>query len=135
MSLPKIIFDTSAIRAMSKDAAFAEPYIRALSSGFEVLLTAMSVDELAAAPVPRTRETQFACCQQLLNSGKCVWPPHEIITRLVLAHANDARRFNWQLFNHESSIKGACHDHPAENDTVRNRDERNGCHLSSPRCA
>jgi hypothetical protein len=96
MPLPRIVFDTSAVNTLAKDGALAEPQIAALKSGFDVLLTAMSVDEMIAAPVALTRETLFARCQRLLVSGRCVWPPHEIIARLVLAHANDPRRFNWR---------------------------------------
>jgi hypothetical protein len=99
MSLSRIIFDTSALSALAKDAAVTEPYIRALNCGFDLLLTAMSVDELIAAPIAHTREAQFACCQQLLVSGTCVWPPHEIITRLVRAHANDGPWFDWRRVN------------------------------------
>jgi len=96
MSLPRIVFDTSALTAFANGATLSAPYISGLNCGYEVVLTAMSVDELLSAPVASTREAQVALCQQLLVSGICVWPPHEILTRLAVTHVNDGRNFDWR---------------------------------------
>ena len=111
MALPKLIFDTSALSAFAKDAALSEPYIKALNCGYDVLLTAMSVDELISAPVAGTREDQLACCQRLLVSGTCIWPPHEIMTRLAVTHANSAQGYDWRkVYLRAQAYEGAIID-------------------------
>jgi hypothetical protein len=96
MSLPRIVFDTSVLNALAKGGSRSEPYIKALNCGFDVCLTAMSVDELISTTDEDTREMLIACCQRLLASGRCVWPPHEILTLLVSAHARNPAGFDWQ---------------------------------------
>jgi hypothetical protein len=96
MSRPVVIFDTSALNELIKGGQNSEPHFAALNCGFDVWLTAMSVDEIIATPVPDTREALVAGLQRLLTSGRCVWPPHEILTLLTSAHAKDPARFNWR---------------------------------------
>ena len=96
MPLPTIAFDTSALNALAKGRLRTEPYIKALNCGFDVCLPAMSVDELIATTNPEIRELLIDCCQRLLVSGRCIWPPHEIVKLLVSAHARDSVRFDWR---------------------------------------
>jgi len=96
MPLPTIVFDTSAVNRLAKDASHSEPLMVGLRHGFNVQVTGMVVSELISTPVSATRETLIACCQKLLSSGRCIWPPHEIIRLLVLAHAKNSALFNWQ---------------------------------------
>ncbi len=99
MPLPKIVFDTSAVNRLVKDGSRAEPLMIALRCGFDVQVTGMVVSELLSTPFSATREPLIACCQRLLASGRCVWPPHEIIRLLILAHHSDPTRFNWTQVN------------------------------------
>jgi hypothetical protein len=99
MALPVVVFDTSALSFLIKDGQRSEPYLKALTCGFDVWLTAMSVDEIIATPVPDTREMLTAGLQRLLTSGRCVWPPHEVVTILASTHANNPTTFNWREVN------------------------------------
>jgi len=96
MNSPVIVFDTSALSKLIKGGFRLQPYLSALTCGFDVWLTAMSVDELIATPVPETRETLIAGLQCLLASGRCVWPPHEVLTLLCTKHADDPSGFDWR---------------------------------------
>ena len=104
MSLPVVIFDTSALNFLIKAGARSEPHFAALKSGFNVCLTAMSIDELIATTDEGKREMLIAGCQRLLGSGCCVWPPHEIVTILASAHATDPARFNWRGVNIRAQV-------------------------------
>jgi hypothetical protein len=88
--------DTSALNALAKDGVSSVPYIKALLSGYEVLLTAMSVDELISTEDAVVREELIASSQRLLGSGVCVWPPHEILTLHVAAHDANPSGYNWE---------------------------------------
>jgi hypothetical protein len=96
MPRPVVVFDTSALSLLIKSAPHSEPHLRALACGFDVWLTAMSVDEIIATPVPETRDVLIAGLQRLLASGVCVWPPHEVLTLLCSAHARNPETFNWR---------------------------------------
>ena len=96
MGRPRIAFDTSALNALAKDGASSVPHIKALLSGYQVLLTAMSVDELISTEDAVVREELIASTQRLLGSGVCVWPPHEILTLHVAAHDANPGRYNWE---------------------------------------
>lgn len=96
MSLPTIVFDTSGINALAKGGAASEPIMKALLCGFDVWITAMSMDESIATRKPAVREVLLTCAQRLLGSGRCVWPPHEITTLLVSAHAKSPSTFDWR---------------------------------------
>lgn len=104
VSPPRIAFDTSALNAIAKARAFSEHHIKALQCGFDVWLTAMSVDELVATTDADAREMLIACCQRLLASGRCVWPPHEIISLLVSAHARNSGSFDWRQIDIRARI-------------------------------
>jgi hypothetical protein len=95
MSLPVVVFDTSAIGFLFHDAPPSEAHLEALTSRFDVWVTAMSVDETIATPDPTTREKLVAGLQRLLASGQCVLPPHEILRVLCSAHARSQNRFDW----------------------------------------
>jgi hypothetical protein len=99
MSLPVVIFDTSALSFLIKDGPRSAPHIAALTCGFDVWLTAMSVDELIATTDANKREELIAGCQRLLASGRCVWPPHEIVTLHASAHVSNPARFDWRGVN------------------------------------
>jgi hypothetical protein len=104
MSLPIVIFDTSALSALAKGGAAAEPYVKALGCGFDVWITAMSVDEIVATTDPGKRELQLGLVQRLLASGRCIWPPHEVTTLLCSAHARNPSAFDWRRVNIRATI-------------------------------
>ena len=91
-----IAFDTSAINWMAKEASRSESVIAALGCGFDVQVTGMAVGELISTQDSVKRELFIACCQRLLGSGRCVWPPHEIIRLQIAAHHNNPAGFAWQ---------------------------------------
>src|ERR1700679_568129 len=95
MPRPTIVFDTSAVNSLVKDGSRAEPLLVALRCGFDVQVTGMVVSELLSTPFSSTREPLIACCQRLLASGRCVWPPHEILRLLISAYHGDPTRFDW----------------------------------------
>lgn len=96
MALPVVVFDTSALSALIKGGVVSDSHFKALICGFDTWLTAMSVDEIIATPVSATREKLLAGLQRLLTSGRCVWPPHEILRMLASAHAEGSTGFEWQ---------------------------------------
>lgn len=101
MSLPVVIFDTSALNKLIKSRPSSEPHIAALSSGFDVWLTGMSIEEIIAAPVAETREKLVAGLQRLLVSGRCIWPPHWILNLLCSAYSKYPNKFDWRRINIE----------------------------------
>jgi len=98
ISLPTIAFDTSAINALENGGARSEPFMKAMECGFNVRLPAMSAEEILSVPANKAarREALLARCQRLLASGQFMWPPHEIIRLLTLAHFGNASQFDWQ---------------------------------------
>jgi hypothetical protein len=104
VSLPVTIFDTSALSFLIKDGPRSEAHLAALRCGFDTWLTAMSVDELIATTDEKKREDLIAGCQRLLGSGRCVWPPHEIVTRLASAHAGNPTQFDWRGVNIRAQV-------------------------------
>jgi hypothetical protein len=96
MTLPTIAFDTSAINRLAKDISQSEPLMAALCCGCDTQVTGIVVGELISTRDPALRETLIACCHRLLRSGRCIWPPHEIVRRLVSAHATSPTRFDWR---------------------------------------
>jgi hypothetical protein len=93
--LPRIIFDTSGLNKMEDGGPASEPLMKALESGFEVILTAMSADEIIATKKPNRREALLSRFGRLLYSATCIWPPHEIIRALVSAHSTNPNQFDW----------------------------------------
>ena len=96
---PKIIFDTSAINTLEKQGTACQPLMRGLECGFEVVLTAMSADEIIANKTPERREALLSLFDRLLFSAKCIWPPHEIIRLLISEHFRDPSQFDWTKVN------------------------------------
>ena len=74
--LPTIGFDTRGINQLEDGGEHAEQLMKALRGGFEVLLPAMTVDELLSTPETKNprREKLLARCERLLASGQCLWP-------------------------------------------------------------
>jgi hypothetical protein len=99
VSLPVIIFDTSALSFLIKDGPRSAPHVAALACGFDVWLTAMSVDEIISTNDPDEREMLVAGLQSLLASGRCICPPHEIVARHTLLHQKYPSAFNWRGVN------------------------------------
>lgn len=95
--MPTIGFDTSGINALVDDGKNSEPLMKALRCAFDVQLPALSVEEVLSTPAikePR-RELLLMCCQRLLASGQCLWPPHEILRLLITAHSSNPSQFEW----------------------------------------
>ena len=92
---PKIIFDTSAINQLEKQGPACKPLMRGLECGFEVILTAMSADEIVSCKTLEEREPLLSQFSWLLSSAKCIWPPHEIERLLISEHFRDPSQFDW----------------------------------------
>jgi hypothetical protein len=108
-SLPTIGFDTSSINALVDKASLSEPLMAALRLGFHVFLPAMVAEEILSCPKSDRREALLERCQRLLASGTCIWPPHEVLRRLILEHRRTPNDFNWARVamgagNYESAI-------------------------------
>jgi hypothetical protein len=73
--------------------------MRGLECGFEVVLTAMSADEIISCKSPERREALLSRFSRLLSSAKCIWPPHEIIRLLISEHFHDPTQFDWAKVN------------------------------------
>ena len=96
MSLvPSIIFDTTGINELAKGGAASEPLMKGLECGFEVILTAMSADEIVSTRAPEKRELLLSRFGRLLYSAKCIWPPHEILRLLISAYFSNPTQFDW----------------------------------------
>jgi hypothetical protein len=92
---PRIIFDTTGINKLEDAGSASEPLMRALECGYEVILTAMSADEIISNKSATRREALLSRFGRLLYSASCLWPPHEIIRRLVSAHLSKPGQFDW----------------------------------------
>ena len=88
-------FDTSGINALIDSSSGAAHLIAGLNAGFHVFLPAIAVEEVISCPQSTRRELLLATCDRLLRSGSCLWPPHEILRRLILAYFRDQREFRW----------------------------------------
>jgi hypothetical protein len=93
--LSGIIFDTSAINGLENGGAASDPIMRGLTSGFDVILTASSAEEILATSVPERREALLSRLGWLLSSATCIWPAQEVIRLLISAHKNAAADFDW----------------------------------------
>jgi len=85
-------FDTSAINKL-QDGSESELLMIALECSFHVRLPGMSAEEVLSNRDPARREQLLARCQQLLTSGECLWPPHEILRLLISAHFRNPSEF------------------------------------------
>ncbi len=65
---PRIIFDTSGINKLEDGGFTSEPLMRALECGYEVILTAMSADEIISTKSPVRRDALLSrlggCCTE-----------------------------------------------------------------------
>jgi hypothetical protein len=95
--LPSIIFDTTGINELEDGGAASEPLMKGLECGFEVILTAMSADEIIATKNAARREALLSRFGRLLASAQCIWPPHEIVRLLVSAHFKNPTEFDWTM--------------------------------------
>jgi hypothetical protein len=95
MSLPRVIFDTTGINELENGGTTSEPLMKGLECGFQVILTAMSADEIISTKRPERREALLSRFGRLLYSANCICPPHEIIGLLICAHSTDPSRFDW----------------------------------------
>jgi hypothetical protein len=104
--LPTIGFDTRGVNQLEDGGARAEQLMKALRCGFEVLLPAMTVEEILSTPTSKgqRRESLLARCEQLVGSGKCVWPPHWILRLLISEHAKNPSMFNWAKMDMRARI-------------------------------
>jgi hypothetical protein len=53
---PRIIFDTTGINKLEDGGSASDPLMGALESGYEVILTAMSADEIISTKSPARRD-------------------------------------------------------------------------------
>jgi len=96
MSGTRIIFDTSGINSLEDGGSASELLMRGLESGFEVTVTGISVEEIIANKNAARRGALLSRVRRLLCSGKCVWPPHEIIRLLISTHFDSPAGFDWK---------------------------------------
>jgi hypothetical protein len=73
--------------------------MRGLECGFEVILTAMSADEIIASKTPERREALLSWFDRLLFSAKCIWAPYKILRLLLSAHFRNPAQFDWTKVN------------------------------------
>jgi hypothetical protein len=99
-------FDTSAINALEDGGVNSEPLMKVLEHGFDVRLFGMTAEECLATPAKKAarREALLTRCERLLASGRCLWPPHEVIRLLMSAHFRDPARFKWQEVDVRASV-------------------------------
>src|SRR5580704_16120088 len=94
-TLPKVIFDTTGINALENGGLASERLMKGLECGFDVVVTAMSADEIISTKIPERRELLISRLGRLLYSAWCIWPPHEVLRLLVSAHADNSAAFDW----------------------------------------
>lgn len=92
---PRIIFDTSGINRLEDGGFASEPLMRALECGYEVILTAMSADEIISNKSAVRRDALLSRLGRFLYRAQCLWPPHEIVRLLVSAHVASPGGFDW----------------------------------------
>jgi hypothetical protein len=97
--MPSIVFDTTGINELESGGTASEPLMKGLECGFEVVLTAMSAEEIISTPTPEKREALLSRFGRLLYSANCIWPPHEVIRLLVSAHFSNPTQFDWEKVN------------------------------------
>ena len=98
-TLPTIGFDTSAINALENGGLLSEPLMAGLEAGFRVLLLGLSAEEVIATKREARRQALLGRITRLLRSGKCLWPPHEILRLQVTAHFQNPSAFDWTRVN------------------------------------
>lgn len=98
-----LIFDTSAINTLENGAG-SDAIIRGLTSGFDVILTATTAEEIIATPTPQRREALLSRLGRFLNSSQCIWPAPEVLRLLISAHVNDPAGFDWRKVNVRAEV-------------------------------
>jgi hypothetical protein len=93
--LPSIIFDTSAINALEDAGADSAPLMRMLAWEFEVILSFTNAEELISTASPQRRESLICRFERLLRPGRCIFPPAEIIRRMISTHLSAPAQFDW----------------------------------------
>ena len=96
---PRIFFDTTGINALQDGGASSDALMKGLECGFEIILTAMSADEIISTKTPDRREALLSRFGRLLSLAQCLWPPHEIVRLQISAHHGDPSRFDWKKVN------------------------------------
>jgi hypothetical protein len=98
MMSQRIILDTSAVNKLAKEPD-AQPLIAGLKCGYDVGLTAMSVDELLAPSKAEYRKIFFECCRQISREVVCLMPTGLLIQRMVAVYSNSPGAFDWTRVN------------------------------------
>jgi hypothetical protein len=93
--LPRVIPDTSAINKLDETGNSSEPLIKALKSGFQIILTGLSAGEIISTKKPQKRRSLLSRFAQLLGTATCLWPPHVILELLISAHMSNPANFDW----------------------------------------
>lgn len=94
----RIIFDTSGVNKLAKEP-LAQPLIAGLKIGYDVGLTAMSVDELLGPSKVEYRKKFFQCCRQISREVVCLMPSGFLIQQMIAAYSRDPRIFDWTRVN------------------------------------
>jgi hypothetical protein len=96
--LSTVGFDTSTINALERGGADSEALIKAIQSGFHVLLLGVNADEILSTPTSKDprREILLTLFQRLLVSGECLWPPNYVVELLATEYFKNPSRFSWQ---------------------------------------
>lgn len=92
-SKPILTFDTSGVNWLADDPD-SDALIAGLKSGFHTRLTFLGVSEIIANRDRKRRGQLLEICRQLMSSGDCIDPPHEIIRKTVL-HFEESKILNW----------------------------------------
>jgi len=129
--IPKLIFDTSAINELAKDAD-----VRAITEGicvaYHVGITETVLSEIVADPDEARRNSRLDVLKRLLGCGECVMPFHRIIEAHAKAYQENPKEYDWrklevrfreaeneiarQEFLHTLSAETLAHNRKAEDD-------------------
>jgi hypothetical protein len=92
---PIIVFDTSGLNRLAKDAD-SQPLVAGLRAGYRVCLTAMSIDELLATPEVEDRTKFFDYCRRISPDGiVCLASAGLIIQKMVATFSGNPDAFDW----------------------------------------
>jgi hypothetical protein len=92
----KIGFDTNPINLLLDDPE-SSYLLTAIRLGYDVVLPALTFEEILSVPTARSdrREQLVGLCEKLLGSGKCLFPFHWTLTKLIEAHHKSPTDFDW----------------------------------------
>jgi hypothetical protein len=91
---PTVILDNSVLSRLPEDND-SKFLVSELISGFRVLLSAISVEEIVATTDSALRRKLLNVCAGLLPEGGCLWPQNAIVEALVRHHASGSR-LDWR---------------------------------------